>query len=532
MSVRSGFALFLALSTLLFLAACGSNNGVTNGVAPPTGGFSASALNGSYVFSSAGFNVDGYYMVMTGAFTANGSRGISGGAIDIVTSDPVYGVSTNQPIAGTSSYTIGVDGRGTAQLVTNSPAGTVELDFVLSSSSHGLVTEYDVNGSGSGTLDLQSTASQSQFAGSYTFDISGTGLGTTGSPFAMIGSMTLNSTGNVTAGFEDFNNGGGATVDEALSTSSVVTIGTGTAPGTAELFTALGTYTFDVYAIDSTHLKFIETDGQLILAGDAYTQGTSLPVSGTLAFTMSGGDTSGLPLALGGIIPLDGNGNVLTGGAEDFNDGGVAGTDSGFGGGFSTLAGGRSVLTLTSFVNSAANQVAGTYTFAAYPFSSNGVTGLELLEIDNAGVTSGVAYLQTGTSFAGSQGYGLNLSAVDLGTGSGEFEEDDIAEFTTTSSGFSGVVDFNDEGTVTPAQSLTGSYAAATGSGRYSATTTNAFNFNFYAVNNSTFLMLETDSSQIGAGIIELQNASGSAGAEPGISMHRANVPHARFRRK
>jgi len=57
----------------------------------------------------------------------------------------------------------------------------------------------------------------------------------------------------------------------------------------------------------------------------------------------------------------------------------------------------------------------------------------------------------------------MNLSAINTSEGEGEFfEEDDIAQFTTTSSGFSGVVDINDEGTTTPNQALAGTYPTAT----------------------------------------------------------------------
>lgn len=538
MSARNGFVLLVALSALMFLGACGNggSGSVTNGSAPPSGGFTGGALNGTYVFSTAGFNVDGYFMVMTGAFTANGKQGVTGGAIDIVTGDPAVGVLPNQTVGSTSSYVIGQDGRGQVNLITGTALGTVSLDFVMSSNAHGLITEYDGNGNGSGTIDLQSSSlSQSQFAGSYAFSISGTGL-SSGASFATVGDMTLDASGNVTTGIQDFNNGGGATTGEPLGAPSTVTVGSGTAPGTASLATALGTYAFDVYAIDNTHLKFVETDSQLVLAGDAFTQGTSLPTSQTIAFTMSGSDTSGSPLGIGGLMPLDANSNVTTGGTEDFNDGGVVGADSSFAGGFSPISAGRSVLTLTGFVNSATNQIAGSYTFAAYPFTSNGVTGLQLLEIDNGlGVTSGSAYVQTGTSLATSQGYGLNLSAIDLGNGSGEFEEDDIAEFSTTSSGFSGKIDYNDgaAGGLTQGQSLSGSYTASGPTGRYTVTTTNAPNFNLYAVNGSTFLLLETDSNQIGTGVVELQNASGSVSSEPGVTMHRSTAgSHPLLRRR
>jgi hypothetical protein len=80
MSVRNAIVSLLSFSTLLFLAACGSNGGgIANPVAPPSGGFSASNLNGTYVFSISGTDSTGFSYAMVGTFTANGSGGITGG---------------------------------------------------------------------------------------------------------------------------------------------------------------------------------------------------------------------------------------------------------------------------------------------------------------------------------------------------------------------------------------------------------------------------------------------------------------------
>jgi hypothetical protein len=467
---------------------------------------------------------------MAGTLVADGNRSITG-TVDVISPDAVVGVSSNQPISA-GSYVVGVDGRGQATFTTTIASGpaTFTLDFVLTSSAHGLVTEFDSNGSGSGTLDKQaSVVSQTNLTG-LTFGLAG--VGSTAS-FATVGSVALDSSGNVTSGFEDFNNGGTASTNQAVSTSSLVTLGIGTAPGKAQLSTSFGTFAFDVYAVDTTHLKFIETDSQFFLSGDGFAPGTSIP-TGTLVFSMAGADTSNLPLASAGFMPTNASG-AITAGTEDFNDDGV--TDPSpvsFSGNFAPFVGGRSVLSLANFVNGNPNLTVGNYLFAAYPFNSNGVTGVFLLDIDGLGatsVTSGVAYLQTGTTLAASSGYGMNLSAFNLGNGTGMFEEDDIAEFTSTSNTLNGLVDFSDEGNFTFKQPFTGNYTPGV-TGQYIATTTNAFNFNIYVVNSATFLTLETDQNQIGTGIFELQNASGSPGAQPGISMVRtAAQAHAARRR-
>jgi hypothetical protein len=162
-------------------------------------------------------------------------------------------------------------------------------------------------------------------------------------------------------------------------------------------------------------------------------------------------------------------------------------------------------------VNGAANDVPGTYTFAAYPFSSNGITGIQLLEIDGLGVTSSAAYAQSGTSLAASQGYGLNLSGFNSNG-----EEDDIAEFTTTTTNFSGIVDLNDQGlTLTFDKTFTGTLPSAVDANGRGTATTNYFSYDFYVINSNAFILLEVDNSQVGLGVFEQQGAPGSAGAAP-----------------
>jgi hypothetical protein len=515
MSVRNAIVLLLALSTLTLLVACGGSSSPTP-VPPPSGGFSASSLNGTYVFSSTGVDAtNGLFLTIVGSLAANGSGGITGGSVDLLGASLTPTTPIAQPITG-GTYTVSADGRGQINFNTTASTGavTLTLDFALTSSSHGLVTEFDANGTGSGTIDLQGTISQSQFAASYAFGLSGTG--TTGtSPISTEGAFTLDSNGDVTTGQEDVNNAASYTGTTSILTTSAVNVAT--TPGTATIISSGGTnYTFDVYPIDNTHMKFVENDSQLLVSGDAYTQGTSI-AAGQLVFTLAGeNDSSGTPAPLdsGGWL-TNASGTISTG-LEDWNDAGAVGTATTVSGGFSTLTGGRSVLSLSGFVNGAASDVPGNYAFAAYPFTYSGGSGIQLLEIDGLGITSGAAYPQTSTTLAATQGYGLNLTGVNSGG-----EEDDIAEFVTTSSGFSGIVDLNDEGTLSFDKALTGSYTAPDGNGRGSATTTNYFNFNFYVVNSSTYLLLESDASQVGLGTFQQQSTPSSAAVQSPVSMLR-----------
>jgi hypothetical protein len=202
---RNGFVLLLTLFGLTFLAACGGSSSSSIPAEHSSSDFGAGSLNGTYVFSSTGLDLstEPLFLMMVGSLTANGSGGITRGTVDLIGAKVGVSSPAAQPITG-GSYSVGTDGRGQISFDTTSRAGavTITLDFVLTSSSHGLVTEYDSNGTGSGTIDLQSAITQSQLAGSYAFGVSGTGANGT-SPIATVGAFTLDSTGAVSTGQED-----------------------------------------------------------------------------------------------------------------------------------------------------------------------------------------------------------------------------------------------------------------------------------------------------------------------------------------
>jgi hypothetical protein len=534
MSVRNAIVLFLALSTLSLLVACGSSS--PKAVPPPGGGFGISNFAGTYVFSFSGTDINfnaqtSSFFTMVGTLTADGGGNISGGTIDLI--DPNLGGSglfLGENLSA-SKYTVGPDGRGTGTLVT--PQGTFGIDFVLTSNGQGLITRFDKSGSGSGTLDLQGSATQSSLA-ALAFSLSGVD-GAQAASLGSVGGFTLNtSTGAIQSGTEDFNEGGTSAANNPLLSDSSVVLTSGTA-GTATLDTGiLGPLTFDVFVIDSTHLKLIETDGIELLSGDAFTQQTSVP-AGTLAFTLAGFDSSGASFAAGGLLALAANGGLS--GIEDFNDAGSIGTSSNVSG-TCTLSAGRCQVAFTNFNNTLL-----AYQFAVYPSSG----GILLLEVDNLGITQGAAYVQSSTALSAPQGYGLNLTGFDSNSG---FEVDDIAEFTAQAVGsngsgdLSGIIDINDGAPSTP-QSLGGGSiytpdSPATGRGSITIGNANIFptSLEYYTVDGSNVLFIEGDVTQVAAGTFQIQSASSSPGAaQPAHAALRPLArpmlrPHSALRRK
>jgi hypothetical protein len=233
---RNGFVLLLTLFGITFVVACGGSSSSSPPGEHSSSGFGTGSLNGTYVFSSTASNLSDAPLFLTtaGSLTANGSGGITRGTVDLIGGKAGVSSPAAQPITG-GSYKVGPDGRGQISFDTTTRAGAVSitLDFVLISSSHGLVTEFDSNGTGSGTIDLQSAITQSQLAGSYVLCVSGTGANGT-SPTAAVGAFTLDSTGAVSTGQEDVNNSGSYSgAPSQILTKSAVTLGT--TPATATI---------------------------------------------------------------------------------------------------------------------------------------------------------------------------------------------------------------------------------------------------------------------------------------------------------
>jgi hypothetical protein len=502
---RRLFMALAAISGIFLTASCGNGSNLT----PPNNqGFSNSSLNGTYVFSSQGFDSsEGAPLNIVGTLVANGTGGITGGTIDVVDAANANPPATAAQTITGGTYSIGSDGRGLVNLV-SSAYGTFSLDVVLSSTSQGLVTEFDNFGGGSGTIDLQAVVSS--LAGPYAFSLAGTD--SNDNPIATAGAFTLNDGGSITEGVEDFNDSGINYPGQALT--GAATLGTGTAPGAITLTTTSFGLSYDLYPIDTTHFKVIETDYANFLAGDIFTQtGFSTIPTGTLAFTMLGGIGTSNTVANGGYMTY--SGNTFTGNEDVNANGAVSTSPVPFTG--SATAGGsigsRSLVSLTSFVPATS--------WVVYPSSG----GLLMLETDDQAVTNGAAYAQTsGAALAASQGYGLNLNAFNATQG---FAENDIAQFDTTSSAFNGIIDINDNtggGNSLNSVGLGATYTLdSPATGRGEAITTadgdDYISFTFYAVTNNQFLLLETDSTtgpvgaQIGTGTFLSQTGSGGVEA-------------------
>jgi hypothetical protein len=489
----------LTVVGLGFLIACSSSN---NSTPPPSGGFTNSDFNGTYTFAVSGSDTSSDPVAIAGTITACGcSNGqITAGTVD--NTDVGFGLPIT---ANGSGYKVNANGTGTFTLTLPvSTGGTVQYQFafVLTDAAHGLVSEYDQNGTGSGTIDLQPSAVTLSNT-SYAFTFSGAASATSGiESLGAVGAFTLNSSGGITAGLADFNFGGAPATQQTLS--GAVSVGTGTAPGTASFSSSFASsQAFDVYAIDATHLKFIESDGKAVLVGDVFSQPTATIPQATLVFTMAGLDTTNSsPTGLAGTVISDGS-SQLGSGSVDVNDGGEVdngtnpATPFGFNGTFVAEPGGnangRFFVDLSSFP--------GGTDFVAYP-SSGGVLMLEIDSGLGAGVTAGVALAQNSPAgLVASQGYGMNL------TGESESGElDQIAQFNTTSSSATGELYQNTAG-VTTSTGFSGTITPGTGGGGQIIFNGNQEGAFYYGVDSATSLALGIDTSDVSLGMFQQQGS-------------------------
>lgn len=508
-----GLLVALAMASISLMTACGSSNNI---VTPNQGNFGDGNLTGTYVIAISGTDVnandDGVPFAIAGIIAANGTGGITGGTLDI--NDPLnIGVDPGEAVSASSTYEVGTDGRGTATLVT--PVGSFNFDFVLTTSSHGLISRFDTLGTGSGTIDLQTSVTS--LTGSYAFSLAG--ADPADNPLGTAGAFTLN--GNSLSGTEDFNDDGTSNNLTGLTLNGQLALGASGAPGTATLTSSFGSLGFDVWVIDSTHLKFIETDetGD-VLVGDAFTQVTSF-TAGQLVFVLGGMDSAQDPVSVGGYTTTDANGD-LTNGFEDYNDAGTVGLLKPFSTSAASCAAGRCQLTLAGFTNGLeANLV-----FVVYPSSGGG----QALEIDDSGLLQGAFFSQSATAFTGSGGYGLNFSGQNNVPDDGGIVND-IAQFNagapdtslTGPANMTGVLDESGLGVAPITSSVSGEYVPDPNpDGRGTISSTNpgtelgGFTLQYYVIDASTVVFVDVDSlanddgvAQLGVGTFAAQSSSG-----------------------
>jgi hypothetical protein len=215
------------------------------------------------------------------------------------------------------------------------------------------------------------------------------------------------------------------------------------------------------------------------------------------------GSSSAGALGEGGVITLDGTGNV-TSGTIDMNNNGNPQSPLSVSGTYTVpdAATGRTVLNISGLQ------------YAVYP-QINGP--LSVVEIDaTSNVVAGRALAQSGAPFSSGSMIGdfaLNLTGTNFTNNAGEH---DIVGHIVPNGGstISGTVDINANGTLASSAGLAtgaGGYTVATtGRGSAKLTSTSALfpttaNFNLYVADSGDVLFLEVDSNGVLVGIAQKQ---------------------------
>jgi len=480
-SLRHIAICLLATLPLAALAGCGGSSSLTGISIPP--GTNNAVLNGQYAFSFSGQNANGF-LAAAGSFTADGNGNITNGQEDVNNGTGALN------LALTGTYSIGTDGRGIALL--NTSAGPATWEFTMLNGTHALMIRFDTFATASGTIDRQDATAftNGSLQGNYVFGFGG--LGVNLGSLAMAGTMTLDGAGGILSGVLDANDLGVVIANSPLvGNYSVASNGR----GLASITSGFGTQTFVFYVISTTDLKFLETDALPITTGDVL-RGLSGPftngsIAGRYAFTFGGESTTNLnPVAAGGLLTSDGNGN-LSGFTLDFNNNGSVSTQSGTGA-YTVNSAGRGSATFAGL------QV------AFYP-AADGT--LELTEIDPNFVTGGAAKLQAAGPFSLSTVSGkfaLNFAGTNLNTVA---EEDIAGQIAADGAGnLTGSLDINNSGNIFQGVGLgTASYTMPS-NGRGTANISSSlatFSLNTYQVDANTVLFLEVDQTRVLTGIMQ-----------------------------
>lgn len=231
---------------------------------------------------------------------------------------------------------------------------------------------------------------------------------------------------------------------------------------------------------------------------------TNASLSGSYAFEFSGTNFASGGLfggssfeAIAGSFQADGNGNI-TSGLEDVNGAGATFSSVPFTGTYTISADGRGTATLNS---ASLNPID-----IAFVLTSN--QHALIVRFDSFATASGSMDQQDPAALTNAtlqQPFAFNLSGSDSNLGNlitvGNFIGD-------ASGNVTGTQDVNDEGTVSTALPVTGTYALGTSGGRGVLTLTTSLgslDFAFYLVNSGHLKLVELDSAPVIAGDAFLQ---------------------------
>lgn len=460
------FPFLLPLVLAAFAGACSSGGGGIQ-PPPPVGHFTNASLKGNYAFSMVGQDINGQFITRVGSFIADGNGGITSAFEDVSDGGTLNTVAFTQP----GSYTMQANGRGTITFLTAAGTG-LQLSFAMNTAApagQGLIIQTDLNASSSGSFSQQDTAifSTPFAASNYVFDFSGANA--SGAPTSYVGEVLINAGGTVGGGTFDRNDASIAT--DPSGPQPIVSGGSYAADPTNNATYGRSTITFNglsyaIYAIDQTHAKVLEIDGQAFTSGDLFEQIGTIPSQNsgfTTSFVYLVGGTSfnsqgSFALTRAGRFTPDGNGNLTTASIryDQNNNGTHLCVDSGDSSCASSAVGAYAIGTGTNFSlgrgTLSLSQITGQSATISDVFYFISPNSFVIQETSASAVGDGTMATQAGniTQASLAANYVFNLSGQVLPTsGNVGFEEDFVGQYilaTATSNNISGISDFEELG--------------------------------------------------------------------------------------
>ena len=457
------------------------------GTASVTVTFGNGSLRGSYVFTLTGARGTQQFAEI-GTLNFDGGGNVTSGG-----RDTFFGGASfhSNPAGGT--YQIAADGHGTVT------AGGMSWQVQLIGFGHGMALELDSDGtSATGSFDVQSPGEfqLGSLVSNYTLAASGTQGGTT--PWALIGGLSLDGGGHVTAGTLDVN--GNAAVSGA-SVTGTIAAPNASGSGAISLTTSAGPFAFTYYMIDASHLRVVENDVNGVSIGEMVRQGNAISTGSlrsSYAFSATGPVALG-PFAAAGVFALDGSGTIASGVSDNLGNGQ---TNASVTGNYTVTNTGTGRTTATITLGTAVMH------WVLYPRLDG---ALDFIRIDAGAPVHGTAVVQTAAPFDPSLQKGAFAALLSASSTSTAQAEDVLGQAALTGgSSFTAAVTLDDAGTLqTGISMLAGGYLVDRNTGRGTATVSssnarlNGTTLYVYQVDSHTALLLLGGSAHPMAGLMQ-----------------------------
>lgn len=486
MKGATGTRFAIALATALAVAACGGGGGgstPTDPTPPPTAEpearFSASSLDGNYVFRSLGIGEGGVFHTI-GHFTADGDGGLSGRQ-----ENNEAGVMVG-PFDFEGSYSIDDDGTGIASLTAtvNGERLDTELAVVLVNSDQGVIVDREDDSVLLADFRRQSgPLGTARFDGTHVFSFAGNDV-------RAIGRLELDGSGNVTGGDQDISEGGNVSIDVQVIGGSYQTDAT-TGRSTFRVTSEFGSSDFIVYPVDADEAYVMSAQPQSPGRGEVWRQADetfgSESLAGAHVIVTTGASPGGSLISLG-RLEAGADGSISEGRIHLNEPAGVL-DDAPFDGEFVLDARG---------VGDAILRFDGRET--NYGLRAVDDERFVFLQTDQGQLASGVAHRQqtrnySNADFQGDYAFALDqLTASSLTFGVGVIEADGGGVL--EASGLGSRIE-DQAGFSQPGIASSGTYATR-GDGRGTASLSGRSDqLRYYHVDDETILMIALDSNEI-----------------------------------